>query len=308
MSERTHVPVLLTEAIGALGLKSDSMVIDATFGRGGHSRAILSALGEKGRLLAIDRDPQAIRAAQAIRDSRFSIMQVPFSEIDQAAQYFQIDQVDAVLLDIGVSSPQLDDASRGFTFREDAFLDMRMDPTTGETAQAWLARADLAEIQRALRIYGEERFAKQIAQAIINFRENERLDTTRQLADIVASVVRTRERGKNPATRTFQAIRIVINRELEELQVALPKAFDLLKVGGKLAVISFHSLEDRIVKRFMTALVKPADLPSDLPLREDQLPKPKAKWVIKKVMPSEREQSENSRSRSAVLRVIEKSG
>lgn len=306
MNKLTHVSVLLTEAIDALGLQPDSIVIDGTFGRGGHSRAILSALGEKGSLVAIDRDPEAIAAAQDIDDPRFSIIQAPFSEIDSVAADVGIEAADAVLLDLGVSSPQLDDASRGFTFQKDAFLDMRMDPTTGETAQAWLAKADLTDIQRALRIYGEERFAKQIAQAIINFRKSERLDTTGQLADLVASVVRTRERGKNPATRTFQAVRIVINRELEELQIALPKAFNLLKAGGRLVVISFHSLEDRIVKQFMTALVKPTDVPSDLPLRENQLPKPKARWVIKKVMPSEKERSDNIRSRSAVLRAIEK--
>ena len=306
MEKDAHVSVLLTEAVDALGICPESQIVDATFGRGGHSREILKRLGSQGRLIAIDRDHEAIAHGSQIEDKRFTIVHGRFSEIDDVLAGLNIHAVDGVLLDIGVSSPQLDDASRGFSFREDGVLDMRMDPGTGESARQWLARAEVKDIYEVLRDYGEERFAKQIAQAIVDFRQSQRLDTTGQLAQLVASVVRTRERGQNPATRTFQAIRIFINRELEELQIVLPKAFDLLNPGGRLSVISFHSLEDRIVKRWMRSLVLGKEIPSDLPLRDSDLPSAQAKWVVKRALVAEGERSTNRRARSAVLRAIEK--
>lgn len=301
-----HEPVLLAETIAALGLDHARVVVDGTFGRGGHSRAILEQLGASGRLIALDRDPDAIMAARRIEDARFSINHARFSELDRVLTEKQVCEVDAILLDIGVSSPQFDNPDRGFTFRADAPLDMRMDPTEGEPASVWLNQADAADIQRVLRIYGEERFAKQIAAAIIACRKYAPISTTGQLAQLVEKVVYTRGYGKNPATRTFQAIRIFINRELEELQVVLPKAFEKLSPGGRLAVITFHSLEDRIVKRFMQSATTPAYVPEWIPLMADQLPAAEAKWVVKRLTPSEAELERNPRSRSATLRVIEK--
>lgn len=306
MAEQEHVPVLLAETIAALNLSNARCVADGTFGRGGHSRAMLAKLAPSAQLIALDRDPDAVAAAKSIDDPRFSIVHAKFSDIDTVLKEKQIFSLDAVLLDIGVSSPQFDTPERGFAFQHDAALDMRMDPTEGEPASEWINKADAAEIQRVLRIYGEERFAKQIAATIVAGRTHAPISTTRQLAQLVEKVVHARGHGKNPATRTFQAIRIFINRELEELQIVLPKAFEVLRPGGRLAVITFHSLEDRIVKRFMHALVTPDYVPEWLPLRADQLPQPKAKWVVKRAVASEEELACNPRARSATLRVIEK--
>src|SRR5437868_10101332 len=270
-----HEPVLLAETIEALAIRPDGTYMDGTFGRGGHSRAILERLGPQGRLIALDRDPEAERAAQDIRDPRFRFVRRAFSEIRDVLGE---EKVHGMLFDLGVSSPQLDDPRRGFSFRADGPLDMRMDPTQGESAAQWLARAEEQQIREAIRDYGEERFAKQIAAAIVAARGREPLVRTRQLADLVAKAVRTREPGQDPATRTFQALRIHVNRELEEVSLMLPQALARLAEGGRFAVISFHSLEDRIVKRFMQSLARP-EMPRRLPLRASEMPQPVLKIV-----------------------------
>jgi 16S rRNA (cytosine1402-N4)-methyltransferase len=302
----THVTVLLEEAVQALAIKADGIYMDATFGRGGHSRRILSALDEKGRLVALDRDPQAIAAGAAINDSRFQLVHRAFGEIAEAAQEAGVQAVDGILFDVGVSSPQIDDGERGFSFRHDAPLDMRMDVTQGETAAEWLARADIRDITEVIRNYGEERFAFQIAKKVVAARLEQPIVTTAQFAALVRETVRTREPGQDPATRSFQALRIHINQELRQLEIALPQALDLLKPGGRLVVICFHSLEDRIVKNFMRSQANADTLPKGLPLRADQLPKPKLRLVGKQLKPSAAEVAANPRARSAVMRVAEK--
>ena len=301
-----HVTVLLEEAVGALAIKADGTYVDATFGRGGHSRLILSALNEKGRVVALDRDPQAIAAGAAIEDSRFQLVHRAFGELAEAAGEAGVEQVDGVLFDVGVSSPQIDDGERGFSFRYDAPLDMRMDTTQGETAAEWLARAEIRDITEVIRNYGEERFAFQIAKKVVAARLEQPIVTTGQFAALVREAVRTREPGQDPATRSFQALRIHINQELRQLEVALPQALGLLKPGGRLVVISFHSLEDRIVKNFMRDQSTSDALPKGLPLRADQLPKPKLRLVGKAFKPSAAEIDANPRARSAVMRVAEK--
>jgi 16S rRNA (cytosine1402-N4)-methyltransferase len=297
-----HEPVLLNEAIEALAIDPQGAYLDGTFGRGGHSRAILERLGPQGRLIALDRDPQAEHAAQEIRDARFSFVRAPFSALSQT---LGSQMLRGMLFDLGVSSPQLDDPSRGFSFRADGPLDMRMDPTQGESAAQWLARAEEQQIREAIRDYGEERFAKQIAAAIVAARRSEPLVRTRQLADLVAKAVRTREPGQDPATRTFQALRIHVNRELEEVSLMLPQAAAHLAPGARLALISFHSLEDRIVKRFMQANARP-EVPRGLPLREAEMPQPALRLVARAQRASEQETRRNPRARSAILRVAER--
>ena len=296
-----HIPVLASEAIAALSIRAEGTYVDGTFGRGGHSRAILARLGPRGRLIALDRDPAAAEAARDIRDPRFSFFRLRFSQLAQVVQA----NVQGMLFDLGVSSPQLDDATRGFSFRADAPLDMRMDPTAGASAAQWLAAAQEEEIREVIRHYGEERFAKQIAAAIVAARGSQPVVRTRQLADLVAKAVRTREPGQEPATRTFQALRIHVNRELEEVSLMLPQGVSRLAVGGRLAVISFHSLEDRVVKRFMHALARP-EVPRGLPLRASEMPQPALKLVGRPVRPSEDETRSNPRARSATLRVAER--
>jgi len=301
-----HHAVLLEEAVSALAIRPDGVYVDATFGRGGHSRAILERLGGSGRLIAIDRDPQAVAAAGAIRDPRFTILHAPFSELAQVLDRVQAGQVHGVLADLGVSSPQLDEPARGFSFRADGPLDMRMDPTRGASAAEWLATATEQQIREAIGGYGEERFAKQVAKAIVDARAREPLLRTEQLAAVVAAAVRTREAGQNPATRTFQALRILVNRELEEVALMLPQATRRLAPAGRLAVISFHSLEDRLVKRFLKACS--ADrLPADLPIRARDLPQPPLTLVGKATRASGAEVAANPRARSATLRVAERS-
>ncbi|MEN9480482.1 MAG: hypothetical protein RLZZ298_1877 [Pseudomonadota bacterium] len=302
----THVTVLLEEAVESLAIKADGIYMDGTFGRGGHSRLILSKLGEKGRLVAVDRDLHAIAAGAAIKDSRFRLVHRAFGEIAEAAHEAGVPAVDGILFDIGVSSPQIDDGERGFSFRHDAPLDMRMDVTQGETAAEWLARAEIRDITEVIRNYGEERFAFQIAKKVVAARLEQPIVTTGQFASIVRSTVRTREPGQDPATRSFQALRIHINQELRQLEIALPQALELLKPGGRLVVISFHSLEDRIVKNFMRQQSVADDLPKGLPLRADQLPKPKLRLVGKMFKPTPEEVAANPRARSAVMRVAEK--
>jgi 16S rRNA (cytosine1402-N4)-methyltransferase len=301
-----HVTVLLEEAVEALAIKPEGVYVDATFGRGGHSRCILAALGEKGRLLAVDRDPQAVAAGAALNDPRFALVHRAFGELAAAAGEAGIAAADGVLFDVGVSSPQIDDGERGFSFRHDAPLDMRMDTTQGETAAEWLARADEKEITEVIRNYGEERFAFQIAKKVVAARCERPVRTTGEFAALVRSAVRTREPGQDAATRSFQALRIHINQELGELEVALPQALALLKPGGRLVVISFHSLEDRIVKNFMRAQSSADDLPKNLPLRADQLPRASLRLVGKARRPSAAEVAANPRARSAVMRVAEK--
>jgi 16S rRNA (cytosine1402-N4)-methyltransferase len=305
-----HRTVLLKEAIDGLAPRADGIYVDGTFGRGGHSRELLGRLGAAGRLIAIDRDPDAVKAGQAIADRRFSLHHAAFSELAavlvQAGLEGAAGVVDGVLLDLGVSSPQIDVAARGFSFRQDGPLDMRMDPTRGETAADWLARADEKDIAEVVRDYGEERFAVQIAKKIVAARGSERIAGTRQLAALVAQAVRSREPGQDPATRTFQALRIHVNGELEELSLILPLAFDALRSGGRLVVISFHSLEDRLVKRFMRERSTPVAPPKGVPVRAADLPPAVARLVGRAVRPSQAETAGNARARSAVLRVLEK--
>jgi 16S rRNA (cytosine1402-N4)-methyltransferase len=301
-AEDAHQTVLLQEAIDALAIRADGIYVDATFGRGGHSRLILDRLGPRGRLLALDKDPQAVAAAARISDARFSVVHASFVELAGVLEHLGLEGVDGVLLDLGVSSPQLDDAARGFSFRRDGPLDMRMDTSRGQTAAQWLETASEAEIREVIHDYGEERFAKQIAKAIVVARQREPVVTTGQLADIVGAAVRTREKGKDPATRTFQAVRIYINQELAHLSLALPQVLDSLLPGGRLAVISFHSLEDRIVKHFMRDAAR-ADVPIRLPLRESELPQPRLRLVGKPVRPTAAEIAANPRARSATLRI-----
>ncbi|AYH45290.1 16S rRNA (cytosine(1402)-N(4))-methyltransferase RsmH [Azoarcus sp. DN11] len=301
-----HVTVLLSEAVDALAVRSDGIYVDGTFGRGGHSRAILAALGPAGHLIAFDRDPAAIAVGRQIADPRLSLVHAPFSEFAAELDQLGVARVDGVLLDLGVSSPQLDEPERGMSFRFDAPLDMRMDTSRGQTVAQWLAEASVAQITEVLRDYGEERFAHAIAKAIATARTGGAVATTRQLAEIVEKAVRTREPGQHPATRSFQALRIFINQELEELALILPAAVARLNPGGRLAVISFHSLEDRIVKRFMRDESRPPQLPSRLPVRAADLPKPRLALVGKAQRPGDAEVAANPRARSAVMRVAER--
>jgi 16S rRNA (cytosine1402-N4)-methyltransferase len=295
-----HEPVLAREVIEALAVRPDGIYVDGTFGRGGHSRLILERLGPAGRLIALDRDPQAAEAARALGDARFRFFRAKFSELEMVPSGVQ-----GMLFDLGVSSPQLDDPARGFSFRHDGPLDMRMDPEAGMSAAEWLAKAQEQDIRGVIRDYGEERFAKQIAAAIVAARRSEPIVRTRQLADLVARAVRTREPGQDPATRTFQAVRIHVNRELEEVSMMLPQAVSRLAPQGRLAVISFHSLEDRIVKRFMQALARP-EMPRGLPLRASEMPEPVLRIVGRAQRASRQEITRNPRARSATLRVAER--
>jgi 16S rRNA (cytosine1402-N4)-methyltransferase len=307
VNESLHTTVLLDEAVSALRILENGTYVDCTFGRGGHSRLILNTLGGKGRLIAIDRDVAAIDASD-INDSRFTLHHASMSEISQVLDDSGVEKVDGVLADLGVSSPQLDDGQRGFSFRFDAPLDMRMDQTQGETVADWLARANEQEIGEVIWRYGEERFAKAIARKIVAARGPGRLRTTGELAKLVGETVRTREPGFNPATRTFQALRIFINQELEEVETMLPQAVSRLTVGGRLVVISFHSLEDRIVKRFMQSASRKDSLPSDLPIRANEINEATLLPVGRAVKASDAEVAINPRARSAVMRTAERTG
>ncbi|MPS49833.1 16S rRNA (cytosine(1402)-N(4))-methyltransferase RsmH [Methylobacillus sp.] len=302
-----HVTVLLEEAVEALSIKPDGVYVDGTFGRGGHSRQILEKLGAQGRLVALDRDLAAIQAAQGIQDARFKIVHSHFAAMAQVLASLNIQQVDGVLLDLGISSPQIDEGERGFSFRFDGPLDMRMDQSRGQTAAEFIATATEQELTRVIKEYGEERFAKQIARAIVAQRAGGMdISTTGQLAKIVAGAVPKVEPGQDPATRTFQALRIFINQELEELSLTLPQCLSLLAPQGRLAVISFHSLEDRIVKRFIRGEQDRDNLPAHFPVRASDLPQPRLVAIGRAVRPSEDEVRRNPRSRSAVLRVAER--
>ena len=305
-----HITVLLDEAVNGLAIKKDGIYVDGTFGRGGHSRHILKQLGENGRLIAIDRDPRAIAVGEALmkEDPRFTIIHGPFSGLaDYIEELDLVGKIDGVLLDLGVSSPQLDDAERGFSFMRDGPLDMRMDPTSGISAAEWLATADVDDIGWVLKTFGEEKFAYRIARAIVADREETPFLRTLQLAQLIERICPKKEKKKHPATRSFQAIRIYINSELEEIHKVLDGALKVLAVGGQLSVISFHSLEDRIVKRFIRKQEKGREYPAGLPLTEAQMKQGKTlKSKGKALKPSAREIKENARARSSVLRVAEK--
>ena len=303
----SHVTVMLQEAVDALAIKPEGIYVDGTFGRGGHSRLILSRLGPNGRLLAIDRDPLAIAEAQTIEDPRFEMIPGAFSGL---ATYLRerelVGKIDGLLLDLGVSSPQLDDAERGFSFQKDGPLDMRMDPTSGISAADWLAKAEADDIAWVLKEFGEERFAKKIGRAIVHDRVEKPFIRTRQLAELIARLIPIKEK-KHPATRSFQAIRIYINSELEEVERAMEGALEVLAPAGRLAIISFHSLEDRLVKQFIRKQEKGPEVPRGLPLTEAQLAVGRTLKSIGKAMkPSDGEIEANPRSRSAVLRVAER--
>ncbi|MFV1922639.1 MAG: 16S rRNA (cytosine(1402)-N(4))-methyltransferase RsmH [Methylotenera sp.] len=302
--QAAHRTVLLDEAVEALNIKPNGTYIDCTFGRGGHSKKILERLGEGGRLFAVDRDLAAYQTGQSISDNRFQIEHLHFSEINLLAANNGLTGVDGILLDLGISSPQVDEGERGFSFRLDGPLDMRMDQTSGETASELLATISEKKLREVIKDYGEERFAKQVARAIIKERtDGNAITTTRQLAKIVASAIPKVEPGKNPATRTFQALRILVNQELEELSLVLPKCLTLLAEGGRLVVISFHSLEDRIVKRFIQREANRDDLPSNFPVKAKDLPQARLLSLGKAIKPAADEVKENPRARSAVMRV-----
>jgi 16S rRNA (cytosine1402-N4)-methyltransferase len=307
---QTHRPVLLAEAVTALlespllrtELAEKPIMIDGTFGRGGHTQALLEAMRPDAQLIAFDKDLQAIAEAKKITDSRFQIVHNSFASM---AQYAEPESIAGVLLDLGISSPQVDEAERGFSFRRDGPLDMRMNTTTGLTAAQWLNQASVDDIAHVIKTYGEERFALPIAKAILARRElPQPLTTTMELANLVASVVKKREPGQDPATRTFQALRIFINKELDDLTIGLQAALNLLKPEGRLVVISFHSLEDRIVKQFMQTH-SAVEVPRGLPIRAKDLPQGELE-LISRVKPSSGEVSDNPRARSAVMRVAQK--
>lgn len=309
-AKREHEPVLLDACLEALNVRPDGCYVDGTFGRGGHAAAVLERLGPEGRLLAFDKDPQAIESAQQRfgADTRFRIVHGSFTMLERIVEEEGLQgRVDGILLDLGVSSPQLDDAARGFSFQSEGPLDMRMDPTSGESVAEWLADAEERDIAQALFDFGEEKFARRIARSIVGRRAEQPLTTTRELAELVAAAVPTREKGKHPATRTFQALRILINKELDDLDDVLAQSVRVLAPRGRLCVISFHSLEDRRVKRFIRDSSRPAPppkgLPRGLPVAETE---PPLRQVGKAVYADAAEVDRNPRSRSAVLRCAER--
>ncbi|MCF8003582.1 MAG: 16S rRNA (cytosine(1402)-N(4))-methyltransferase RsmH [Chromatiaceae bacterium] len=308
MASQGHVPVLLDESMQALAIQTSGFYLDGTFGRGGHARALLARLGPSGRLLAVDRDPEAVAAAATLAedDARFEIERARYSQLPELAEARGWSgRVNGILLDLGVSSPQLDQPERGFSFNADAPLDMRMDPSTGQSAADWLASASEQGIANALKELGEERFARRIARAIVAARQQAPISTTGQLAALIERTVPTREPGKHPATRSFQAIRIQINAELDELRSALAGVCDLLASGGRLVVISFHSLEDRLVKRFIRDEAQGASIPKRVPVRDAELCR-RLRPIGSATRPSAAEIERNPRARSAVLRIAER--
>jgi len=306
-TEFRHTPVLLNETLQGLKIRSDGVYVDCTFGRGGHSRAILEQLEENGRLLAFDKDPDAIAAVdeKLLDDPRFTLVHGSYTKLEETVKAMKLTKkVNGVFLDLGVSSPQLDDASRGFSFMRDGDLDMRMDNSHGMTAAEWLNLASAEEIANVIYEYGDERFSRRIARVIVEQRKEAPITRTIQLADLVASTIPSREKNKHPATRTFQAIRIFINRELEELDAVLTQAMNVLSVNGRLLVISFHSLEDRLVKRFMRDQSRGVDIPREIPVTHDVF-KPKLTIIGKPVRSQPDDIKNNPRARSAVLRIAE---
>jgi 16S rRNA (cytosine1402-N4)-methyltransferase len=323
LNSNEHRPVLLDEVLDALNICQDGIYIDCTFGRGGHTQAILDHLGTSGKVLAFDHDPEAVQVAQTLSDKRFTIIDSSFAQLGQHIKKLGwLGKVNGLLLDLGVSSPQLNTPARGFSFMHDGPLDMRMNPNSGESVGEWLIHATFQEITDILKSYGEERYARRIAKAIITAREQTELKTTRQLADLITSVnisifnknkslrKKAAKKGiqkgfKHPATRSFQALRIFINQELEQLQQILPQTLDVLAPDGRLVVISFHSLEDRIVKWFIRDCVRGDHFPPTMPVTSDQL-SPTLRTIGQPIKPSETEMNTNPRARSAIMRVAEK--
>ncbi len=305
--QEDHFTVLLHETVNGCVVDPDGIYVDGTFGRGGHSEQLLSKLSDKGRLFGFDKDPQAIDTGKALeeKDSRFQIINASFAELQSQLQARGIEQIDGLLLDLGVSSPQLDDAERGFSFLRDGPLDMRMDPTSGESAEDWIARVSAEELARVMKEYGEERFARRMANAVVRERELQHINRTVQLAEILKEANPAWEKHKHPATRAFQGIRIYINNELGDLESILDQSIDVLKVGGRLAVISFHSLEDRMVKRFIRRQEQGRPVPPGLPVLDDDLGKTMKK-IGKAIKPKANEVGGNVRARSAVLRLAER--
>jgi 16S rRNA (cytosine1402-N4)-methyltransferase len=308
MGDFNHQSVLLDEALESLNIRPSGIYIDATFGRGGHSRAILSRLNEKGRLIALDQDPEAIAYGreQFADEPRLTIEHCNFNQVANVVEKYGLTgKIDGILMDLGVSSPQLDDADRGFSFLRSGPLDMRMDTTQGETARRWLARVKPADLINVLKRYGEEKFAKRIATAIVERRAEREIEDTGDLAEIISNAIPVKEKHKHPATRSFQAIRIFINAELQSIEQGLKNAVSVLAVGGRLAVISFHSLEDRIVKRFMRDISSRPKLPAGLPVMEADIEVP-YRLVSKPIVAGAKELQANPRARSARLRVLER--
>ena len=306
--ETAHDAVLLDEAVEALVINPDGIYIDCTFGRGGHSRAVLSMLSDKGRLLAFDKDPQAILIGKSLEqeDSRFEIIHESFSLLEQkVSEKSLVGEIDGIMMDLGVSSPQLDQAERGFSFMQDGPLDMRMDTTRGQTAEQWIAETKEEDMVWAFKAFGEERYAKRIARAIIEKRQKASINRTLQLAEIIKEAHPRWEKHKHPATRCFQAIRIAVNSELDDLQQTLEQTLECLKIGGRMVAISFHSLEDRMVKRFIQKQEKGQDFPPGLPVTEDMINR-RMKKVGKFTKAGDEELERNNRARSAVMRVAEK--
>ncbi len=305
-----HAPVLLREVVDGLAIRPDGSYVDGTYGRGGHARSILAALGDNGRLIVMDRDPEAIAEARAAlgSDRRVSIIHDDYANLLEHVDALELRQeIDGILLDLGVSSPQLDDASRGFSFQQNGPLDMRMNPASGQSAADWLARADEAEIARVLWEYGEERHSRRIARKIVERRAAAPIEDTATLAALISACVPRPKNRRNPATRSFQAIRIHVNRELAQLQRLLETVFDILRIGGRLLVISFHSLEDRLVKRFFKTNSSRAPVPRGLPLRDDQIDSvARLKLLGRAIRAGEAEVEVNPRARSAVLRIAER--
>jgi 16S rRNA (cytosine1402-N4)-methyltransferase len=306
----SHAPVLHDEVLAALKIKADGRYVDGTYGRGGHARSILALLGEQGRLIVMDRDPQAIAAARDTlgSDSRVTIIHDDYANMQaRMLELGLVEQIDGILLDLGVSSPQLDDARRGFSFQHNGPLDMRMNPDRGESAAQWLAHADEAEIARVLWEYGEERNSRRIARKIVEFRRSERIDDTATLASLISNTVPRPKNNRHPATRSFQAIRIHVNQELEQLQQLLETVFDILKIGGRILVISFHSLEDRLVKRFFRRESSAPKIPRGLPLRDSEIKSTiRLQATGRAIKARVKELESNPRARSAVLRIAER--
>ena len=310
LASQLHIPVLLNEAVDSLNIKPGGIYVDGTFGRGGHAKEILKRLNEEGLLVAIDKDPRAVLEGKKIEAKNFKIFHGTFKDIRTILSAIGISHVDGILLDLGVSSPQIDNPLRGFSFSNDGPLDMRMDTKKGQTAEEWLNSAPQSEIVRVLKVYGEERFAPRVAQFIIETRVAERLTTTNQLRRVVERAIPRKfhiNTGRNPATKTFQAIRIHLNRELDDLEDFLGQASSVLMSGARLVIISFHSLEDRIVKHFIARESKP-NVPDRVPIREVDLPKTPLRAMGKAVRPTDNEVDRNPRSRSAILRVAERNG
>ena len=308
MTSTPHIPVLLNEALQALNLAQSKLVVDATYGRGGHAQAIFRQLSPNAQLIVIDRDSAAIEQARATWGSerRVEAVHAPFSRLSEIIGGRNlVGKVDGILFDLGVSSPQLDQAERGFGFSRDGPLDMRMDQTRGITAQAWIRHVDEKELARVLRVYGEERFARRISRTIKKALEEKEIRSTGELTRLISAAVPTREKGKHPATRSFQAIRIAVNDELQEIDAVLPQALEVLSQGGRMVFISFHSLEDRIVKRYFKTQSRGDPYPRDLPVTHDML-KPRLRLIGKAVMPCAQEVARNPRARSAVMRVAQK--